>query len=1741
MAVYGSPFSNAGKPPTPKGGGTQQTGLGVTSKGYAGGKKPMAGTTQGQLMGSVKGVNYGGSESTQKTSFSQEQEELRKSLATISSRIARGQGNTEELLKQARQLAEQGQKPDTSKGVWGFVKRNILGPVFEPVAEVLGTEIPFSGGATVGDTLSQASRYVQSAAMFVAEPAGNIAEFTFGGTDWKDLDWTSAEEAWRRANDPNWGVFKDPKYKTGIKWIDTPAQLVTDVVTDPLTYVTLGASGFAGAVGRRALRDKFATTAMRNLYPELAGKLDDIERYGIWAIPKEIRDAEGLQAGIKFAGKVIPNTDKAAEVAAAPFVGARTKIGDAVYGVSPKALEFFTPKSARASVAAGLGRDLGIEDDEVVKVAAAHSAAGYFKGVKNTAYKDNAFEVRQLVDDIDKAGVSQDVRRAVESPAFYDAATPEVQAFADQFRGWQNRMRESVNDVYRKFGIDYGTDIKEIAFVDDYIHHKITDEARRWIFSPKNVSSTKWNPDDLSVEELTSAVGAARYRKARVGGEFMGVKDLTPEQATIDGLNKIAYEKTGVKEWFDTSLPAIADSYAYSMAAAKGREAWARRVMDFGPEAMKPVIQKAVPDKELVATLAKAHEKLLRSEKILKAKVNTGIAQAQRGTKRFAQRAQSLAKQVLDGNIRQTKMTADEIAKVQVLLQQVDAELQSVRATAATKTAQQRGDFSVAHKELVRFRERLKLALEKGDATELAVSAELKKIYAVMYPKAKNIPDDVNVLAERILQKQGIPAAREVREVRARLNSIREQLDELPTTREFDNARDDLISAQLKLEDDLAGFEALAEARAKATYAPDGLVYGVEDALVPLPDGVAPYKVLDTIPDKGSLNNPQYIAVQAPNENALIDLRRPADFRGLFGEEYLPDYIRVAMDNAGMDGQVFYEEFVNFRQTGQLDPMFVDMYPEEAQLIQTLDFLNEMPIPDGGITHGVIEDAFNALNESFRGVASRYSYEGSDEVARQIVDDIIGAHLMNDGRVGVIAPRAIADGIYDSGDEVFSVLLDPKYGQKLPEVGVPSNPQDIVQRTADSSFVRSIVNSDYETASLNAQMEMVATADQLMESELGLASRQTLESEARKTRGQLAGMSSAAAKRVAKTEQLMDEYLKTGKLRITIDGKRVRVGREEAQKMLAKADAKYSTAEKRMLAEIARTEAKAGAAAERLLKRQMKYEERLAMLMDQQIALKNWNDVTGELLRNEVTNLEEIMRLRPPRGAAAEETRIWQRRVKQSIDSMGLLPDAERRAYEALTTILHADEAKLAWLSTQEIPASAAQLTAAKEGILGGQMVDDILDGWEKIEALGVQVPQELLDNWRPNLLKLRNLAEQGKFAKGYDWYMRFFKTYAMMSTGFVVRNAMSATVNNYIAGVTTENIVRGAKAMFAIEKKGAQWLDDFPEAERMLLEQARKVAAASSGGQVDELAEPIIGATWAERAINNKATKFFRKLNERAEMAVRMPLALESLEQGMTFDQALARVKRYHFDYSDLSALDEKAKKWVPFWIWSTRNVPLQIANQWSRPSVYATHEKIKKQFPPDADLFLPQWMRDMNALGIGGGWVATPDLPFNRLEGQAAQFANPQKLLGMVTPIAKVPLEIIAGKQFNTDIPFTDKYEEAKGTDAAIAWLANALGIESIGKRDKDGRLLISSEAQYAPNAMLPPLAQAQRLSGGVAGGKASYGERQLSSIANWIGVPVRKVGEQQQRGEAINRQFALREFAKVLEERGLIPPND
>ena len=155
-------------------------------------------------------------------------------------------------------------------------------------------------------------------------------------------------------------------------------------------------------------------------------------------------------------------------------------------------------------------------------------------------------------------------------------------------------------------------------------------------------------------------------------------------------------------------------------------------------------------------------------------------------------------------------------------------------------------------------------------------------------------------------------------------------------------------------------------------------------------------------------------------------------------------------------------------------------------------------------------------------------------------------------------------------------------------------------------------------------------------------------------------------------------------------------------------------------------------------------------------------------------------------------------------------------------------------------------------------------------------------------------------------------------------------------------------------------------------------------------------------------------------ENALRIPMALDSLRRGHSFDEAVARIRRVHFDYSDLSSLDATAKKFVPFWIWTSRNVPLQVSQMVTRPKAYVQYERLKQEFPVNQDLMVPSWINKMGPLGAGLNAVITPDLPMTRLAQNLKDISTPSGLIGMGTPLLRVPADLWLGKQVALNIPF-------------------------------------------------------------------------------------------------------------------------
>lgn len=1706
------------------------------------------------------GAGGGGIPDT-KTSLYEEREKLDRAYSTALAKIANAPTSerTKEQLRRTLEVKyKQGgfkQPTDLSEATsW----RGLLGAagqaVFAPV------KVALEGSSYV-------SRGVQSGLK-------EIADLTYQVFD--------AGDATRNPNAPkaSWSDFtrqaKDKDFKminTGVKWVDGIIDFAADVAFDPLTYAGVGAMNYVGKSGRLALTAKLGTAEMITKYPQLAGTLDDIMRYGVSAVPKSVREAEGIAYGVRFAGKVIPRTEAIASVFSgnkAYSVATRTRAitGDIIE--NSKALSSLrtrlTPSSRVGLVVKGIGRNKGLSDNDVLQEVAHWTSTKYAKGFKSESYNKNLWGIKDTLKQVRDLGSDADKKilyDLVENP---DRAVPaHLKDIVESYRNWQNDLRDGVNTVYRRFNVDFNGSMRDIGFVQDFIHHRITDDALRFIYGDKG---RKWSgffkDSDMSMTEIGGTTGAAMHRKIRAPevqpdgtikySQFMG-EDITSSSVTKQ-VNEIFRRKTGENfDFFSTDLVEIADSYAYSMAAARGREAYFRRLFDYGGDFGRVINQKFVPDNELVKNLQESHTAVMQIKKQLIRAVNKGRAAVGDKTDDIVKRIQT----VLDEKTAVTTKNASQIASVQTAIADLEVRLADGVRAAAAKGEAERGAFYDLHKTIFDEVQQLKASIANGEAVEAASVEELKKIYVTMYPNAKRIPKSATKLLDAINRGEGVADTAAYRELNKRLKSLRSQLDNLPETDA--DTLNELLQVERKLVSDIEGHEVLGRVMLDADYADDGLVYGMWDDLTERPfdptfEGPS-YRVLSTRPvvpggrmstdemaaaRAGFVGDERSVAVHAPTLDEIHDMRDPERFYEFWDTDSgIGEGIGLALGRAGLDDAVWNQAWDDVL-TGELDEMFDQIYPELSEVMAFVATMQTSQHELGVVGDDFLEQSMDTLKDLFGDVAAVAGLENSDMVAAQIMDDVLGYMAEQSAGKPLLLPSRVVMGMDNNMAEGAYSLIVPEnwsYAKKYaPEnlVGRTSSP---VQFTKDNDFVRAIMDDDYHTAALNASESLSRVTEATLEAQGNNLQRQVLRDELSPATRQAAGLKGAGTRRMKQAEKAWKEWEKSGTLTITVGGKQQKVTRERALDILNKREATLNSKIAAKEIQIARMQGNSTVKIEERLQGQR---ERLATLMNQKKVLERWDAKSGAYLRQELDDFRTVIAMEPPKGAPAAETRQWSEQVLKRIESIKKLEGTrEHKALEAVFTQLHADEAQLAYYEAYQ-KVSEGLVQSARIGDLLPKAIDDILDGWQRIEGMGIQMPPEMAEKLLPNLTKMRNIATRQPWQRAIMNYQSAFKIYATMSLGFSVRNAISATFMNATDGVAVAEMENGLKGAISYLRHGPnEWINKMgitDMTERALYEEGLRAVHATGRGISDDFVAPTARG-FSEKVMNNKVTRFFGRTNSFVEDAVRLPVALDTLRKGGTYDDAVYRISRLHFDYSDLSEIDETAKRYfIPFWVWTTRNIPLQITQQLLRPSTYSTYEKIRERHPVSDDILMPEWLAEVGPIGLGGNLVLAPDLPQNRLASTAAKFVSMDRLAGELNPIFKIPLEMVADKQLAMNIPFSDKFNEARGVDKLLAGFGAITGSEQFGRRNADGELEVNPEISYALANLLPPIGVLERLSGGRLGGKDTYAERARTSQLSWLGIPVREVGERQQRGEAINRQFQIADFIKDLATRGVIP---
>lgn len=357
----------------------------------------------------------------------------------------------------------------------------------------------------------------------------------------------------------------------------------------------------------------------------------------------------------------------------------------------------------------------------------------------------------------------------------------------------------------------------------------------------------------------------------------------------------------------------------------------------------------------------------------------------------------------------------------------------------------------------------------------------------------------------------------------------------------------------------------------------------------------------------------------------------------------------------------------------------------------------------------------------------------------------------------------------------------------------------------------------------------------------------------------------------------------------------------------------------------------------------------------------------------------------------------------------------------------------------------------------------DALAGYNVIDPKKISIEEFLDDSGNRRILVDKNAwenyqkaikdmeyKEKNALLKVYDYVNNIFKSQAIFSVGFHLRNSIQNTIASYTkTGANLLDPKKNKEALDMLRYKSGKLKDLTKEyggynvdeiltqAEKSgIFETQLKNEFAKEGvdkflkGETEKLPT-------AKKSIIKKANPFSTdfvgykasmKLGETIEEQAKMINIITHLENGFNLSDAIELTKNTLFDYSDLTEFESKVmKRLMPFYTFMRKNIPSQIdnfANHGARMQrVDRLYNKASEKNESEKERALrPDYLDGQLALGnqkylnLGN---ATDDLK---------KVTNPLEMASNLNPLIKTPIELIFNKQMysGADISKYDKPSE-------------------------------------------------------------------------------------------------------------------
>lgn len=338
----------------------------------------------------------------------------------------------------------------------------------------------------------------------------------------------------------------------------------------------------------------------------------------------------------------------------------------------------------------------------------------------------------------------------------------------------------------------------------------------------------------------------------------------------------------------------------------------------------------------------------------------------------------------------------------------------------------------------------------------------------------------------------------------------------------------------------------------------------------------------------------------------------------------------------------------------------------------------------------------------------------------------------------------------------------------------------------------------------------------------------------------------------------------------------------------------------------------------------------------------------------------------------------------------------------------------------------------------------------------GTYLPADVAESTKKMIQQFAREPTTHEFGKYFDKVQAKFK-FAMTAPnpGFHLRNLMSDSYMNFLDGVTDpRRYDQAIRVLKAGEKDTGKKLikvagEDLTPRDVLRLYEGQGLKAGYFHAETGVMATGASG-------VGNKVTQAIRSGSEAREDFSRMAHFIDALEKegakAKTLEQAAtqaaARVKKYNFDYQDLTHFEQTIlKRVIPFYTFMRKNIPVQLESLLVHPGKVSGVNKTQQSLEtmilgnPDTDEALPgisgvvpEWLREMNPTQIGRETATqdasylSPDLPYQQAAAMLGGFTeSPQKgitqagreILGSVTPLGKIPAEAAMGRDITTGAP--------------------------------------------------------------------------------------------------------------------------